>query len=274
MLTQVEVSTTQGQTLVLPLEYTDNGYLIREVEGLDPVKAVLVSSSFANQDGEQYQSSRREARNIIIKLGMIMGAAGSVRDLRARLYSIFMPKSIVRLRFISDEVDEPAVDIYGRVESCFAPLFVKEPIATISLMCHQPDFYDPVVVSIPGNTVSNVTEFQVDYSGSIETGFKFSMTLNRNLNEFTIFHRSSDNSLSTLEFSEPLLSGDTITISTVFGEKGAILTREDSNRSVLYGVTPVSNWINLFPGTNYIRVYAEGAAIPFVIEYNNKVGGL
>jgi hypothetical protein len=36
----------------------------------------------------------------------------------------------------------------------------------------------------------------------------------------------------------------------------------------------VSTWINFFPGTNYIRVYADGAAIPFTIEYTTKLGGL
>lgn len=272
MLTKVEVSTTQGQTLVLPLEYTNNGYVVQAIDGLDPVKAVIVSSSFANQDGEQYQSSRREARNITIKLGLEKGAAGSVRDLRTRLYTIFMPKSTVRLRFFSD--DEDAVDIYSKVESCFAPLFVQEPVATISLLCHQPDFYIPTPVVISGFTVATPTEIQVDYEGSIETGITLTMTLNRNLNSFTIYHRSSDNSLRSLEFNEPLLSGDKIVLSTVSGSKGATRTRAGSISSVLYGITPISNWINLFPGTNFIRVYAEGAALPFTIEYNTKIGGL
>jgi Phage tail protein. len=272
MLTKVEVSTTQGQTLVLPLEYTDNGYLIQEIEGLDPVKAVIASASFANQDGEQFQSSRREARNIIIKLGLEKGAAGSVRDLRTRLYAIFMPKATVRLRFFSD--DEPEVEIYAKVESCFAPLFVQEPIATISLLCHQPDFYIPTPVVISGETVSGITEFQVNYEGSVETGIKLTLLLTRDLNSFTIYHRSSDNSLNTLEFKEPVLLGDMLVISTISGDKGATLTRAGSIKSVLYGITPVSNWINLFPGTNHIRVHADGAAIPFSIDYTTKLGGL
>jgi hypothetical protein len=218
MLTKVEVSTTQGQTLVLPLEYTDNGYLIQDIEGLDPVKAVIASASFANQDGEQYQSSRREARNITIKLGLEKGAAGSVRELRARLYAIFMTKTTVRLRFFSD--DEPEVEIYAKVESCFAPLFVQEPVATISLFCHQPDFYVPTPVVISGETVNNAAEVQVNYVGSVETGIKLTLLLTRNLNNFTVYHRSSDNSLSTLEFNEPILLGDMLVISTVSGDKG------------------------------------------------------
>jgi hypothetical protein len=272
MLTKVEVFTAQGQTLVLPLEYANNGYLIQGIDGLDPVKATVVSSSFAGQDGEQYQTSRREARNIIFKLELKRGAAESVRDLRTRLYSIFSPKSTISLRFHDDE--DGVVDISGVVESCFAPLFVQEPVATISVLCHKPDFYVPTPIVVTGNTVSNSTEFQINYEGSIETGIKIALTLNRDMSQFTIYHRSPDNSIRSLEFNEPLLSGDIITIVTVAGEKSAILTRAGSNSSVLYGIAPVSHFITLFPGTNYLRVYAEGAAIPFTIEYTNKVGGL
>lgn len=272
MLTKVEVFTSQGQTLVLPLEYTDNGYLIAGIEGLDPVKATVVSSSFANQDGEQYQSSRREARNIVMKLEMLRGVAGSVRELRTRLYAIFMPKSSVRLRFHSD--DEDPVDISGIVEYCNAPLFTPEPEATISILCHKPNFYEPTPIVISGTTVSTNAEFQVNYEGSIETGVKIALALDRDLNEFTVYHRASDNSLSTLQFGEPMLSGDLLTINTSAGEKSATRKRAESNSSVLYGIDPMSSWITLWPGINYIRVYAEGAAIPFKIEYTNKIGGL
>jgi len=77
-----------------------------------------------------------------------------------------------------------------------------------------------------------------------------------------------------LEFKEPVLLGDMLVISTISGDKGATLTRAGSIKSVLYGITPVSNWINLFPGTNHIRVHADGAAIPFSIDYTTKLGGL
>jgi hypothetical protein len=122
--------------------------------------------------------------------------------------------------------------------------------------------------------VSTNTEFQINYEGSIETGIKVSLTLNRDLFEFVVYHRASDNSLSTLRFTENLLAGDVITINTAAGEKAATLTRAGSNSSLLYAIDPMSSWITLWPGLNYIRVYAEGAAVPFKIEYNNKIGGL
>jgi hypothetical protein len=86
----VEVTNTQGQTLVLPLEAYNDGYLLSEIEGLDPVKATLVSSSFANLDGEQQQSARREARNIVLHLDLLMGYGIPISALRRNLYIFFM----------------------------------------------------------------------------------------------------------------------------------------------------------------------------------------
>lgn len=272
MLYKVEILNSQGNTLVLPLEDFNNGYLVQSIDGLDPVKANIVSSSFAGVDGEQHQSSRREARNIIMKLGLKMGAAGSVSSLRAKLMGFLMPKAKVRLRFFRD--DGPDVDIYGIVETFACPQFVKEPVATISLMCHQPDFYVPHIYGSANYTTAGTDEHYIEYDGSIETGFELRLTVNRALSQFTIYQRSSEGTLNRMLFAEPLIAGDVLTISTVAGNKFARLTRAGSDSSLLYGVSPDSSWLNLYPGPNYIRVYATGAAIPYTITYNSKVGGL
>jgi hypothetical protein len=272
MVYKIEIRNTQGATLVLPLGDYSNGYLVKPIDGLDPVRANIVSSSFANMDGEQHQTSRREARDILMKLGLKMGAAGSVSSLRARLMKFFMPKSQVKLTFFRD--DEPNVDIYAIVESFKCPQFVKEPEATLSLRCHQPDFFVPTPYVIEGTTVSDSTEHVIEYDGSVETGIEFRLNIDRPISQFTIFQRSSEETLNRMLFAEPLIAGDVLTISTVSGNKHATLTRAGSDSSLLFGVAPDSSWINLFPGPNYIRVYTEGAAIPYTITYTSKVGGL
>jgi hypothetical protein len=273
MLTKVEISTDQGTTLELPLQDPSTGYLVKSIEGLDPVKATIVSSSFALMDGEQYQSSRRESRNILMKLGLEANyITETTRDLRKRLYSFLMPKSHVRLRFFVEE--EPTVEIYGRVESFESPSFTKDPEATISLICHQPDFYNPVSVVLEGDTVADISEFLVSYEGTVESGVVITLTVDRDLADFTVYHRPSDGVTRVLEFVEPLIAGDILKISTISGAKYATRTRAGLTESVLYGVSPYSNWINLFPGPNNLRVYAEGAPVPYTIEYTDKFGGI
>src|SRR5690242_8791578 len=126
MIVQVEATNSRGSVLELPIDDVLNGLVMQEIEGLDPVKATIVTSSFAQQDGVQYQSSRRDQRDIKLSIGLEPDyTVSTVRGLRSQLYRHFMPKSEVQLRFIDD--DGLAVLISGRVETCEAPPFVEEP---------------------------------------------------------------------------------------------------------------------------------------------------
>lgn len=273
MITSVEVRTNQGGLLQLPLQDPDGGYLVKSIDGLDPVKANIVSSSFASRDGEQYQSSKREKRNILLKLGYEPDyASQSVRTLRNALYGFFMPKSEVSLRFIDSDV--PYVDISGRVETFDSPLFAKDPEATISLLCMNPDFYDPTVITFEGDTVANTDEELIDYEGTVNTGAIFELLVDREVNDFTIYHRPPDNSLRSLVFAYPLITDDIVRINSVPGQKAVTLIRGGNETSILYGVSPTSSWLTLEPGENHLRVYTEGDPIPYTIAYTNKFGGL
>lgn len=273
MLTKVEVRTRQGTLLNLPLEDVDNGFIIEEIEGLDPVKATLVSSSVAQVDGAQYHSSRREPRNLKFKIGLEPDYINSsVKSLRTRLYSFFMPKSEVDLRFIDSDGLE--VDISGRVESCDSPLFSKDPEVDVSIMCFAPDFYDRTPVVINELTTSTTDEILIPYEGTVETGVRFTLHVDRSLTQFNFYHRPPDGTLRSLNFARAMVVDDVLVISTVPGSKGAALTRANVVSSALDSISPQSNWIELQPGDNYIRVYAEGAGVPFDLEYTTKYGGL
>lgn len=276
MLVRVEVTTSQGTLLVLPLDDISDGLALQEVEGLDPVKATLVSSSFAGEDGEQFHSARRESRNIKFKIGLEPDyVATSVRDLRKRLYAFFMPKTQVNLRFYM--ADGLYVDILGRIESFDAPLFVQEPEANISLMCYDSDFIDPVQKQLLNQaSVSTTQEILVQYplEGTVETGGVFTIRPNRALSAFTIYHRPPDGTLRMLDFSIALVAGDVLQISTVTGAKAITLTRGNTISSGLYGMSPQSSWVELQPGDNYLRFYATGASIPYDFTYYTRYGGL
>lgn len=273
MITKIEVRSSRGDILTLSLLDASNGYLIEDIQGLDPVDANIVSSSFAQLDGEQYQSSRREKRNIILKLGYEPDfVTQTVQGLRGGLYSFFMPKSNVTLTFYIDGA--PTVSINGYVEKFQSPLFTADPVATISLLCFDPDFYTPDTKVLSKNSTASTTEQRLDYNGSVETGFLFTFNINRAVDQFSIYARQGDTVPGALDFIGSLLDGDVLRISTVQGNKYATLTRAGVQTSVLYSVSPYSNWLELFPGANYIRVYADGAPIPYTIEYQEKFGGL
>jgi hypothetical protein len=273
MITLLEARNVQGSLLGLTVDDVSEGLVLEDVDGLHPVKATIVSSSFANLDKQEYQSSRRESRDITITIGLEPDyTETTVSDLRKRLYGYFMPKSAVNLRLVDS--DDLEVEINGRVESCEAPLWAKEPQMIVVVRCLDSDFVelDPTVV--PGNTVSTVTEFEIDYDGNVETGFEFVLNVNRTLGAFSVYQTPPDNSSRVIEFEGSLVAGDTLTITTIPGEKEVVLTHSGVDTSVLYAISPQSNWLELMQGVNKFRVYATGAAIPFTITYKTRYGGL
>ena len=273
MLSRVDVYSERGLVLSLPIFDQTEGYLVKDIAGLDPVDAVLGYSSQANQDDEQEQSAKRVKRNIIFKLGYEPNYVDdSVEILRDRLSQFFMPKSNIRMRFFSDT--KPTVDISGRVEKFSSPLFAKDPEATISVICAKSSFVGLNSLTFGGNTTAGTTELEQTYDGTIETGGLFRILPNRSVNEFTIYNRLPDDSVQSQEFVYPLLNGDILEINSVNLNKSARLTRGGTTSSVLFGISPYSQWLNLYPGVNKLRVAATGAAIPWTFQYANKYGGL
>lgn len=275
MLTLTEIRNIAGSVLSLQLNDVTDGFVLRDIKGLDPVNATLISSDYAQQDGAQFHSARRLTRNIIFVLNLEPERSTTpttVKELRSQLYSYFMPKSQVELRFIDSA--GLTVTITGRVESFDSPLFASESAVNVSVLCFDPDFTKLTSETISGDTVSDTTETLVAYDGTVETGIEFVLSLDRAEDAFTIYHRAPSGVITSLDFAASLLTDDILTINTITGSKGAVLTRATVDSSVLYGVSAQATWIELQPGDNYIRVYATGAAIPYEITYTKRYGGL
>lgn len=271
--TKLDVTNRKGDILSLTMEENDTGYQVASIEGLDPVKANLVSTSYANSDGEQYQSGKRGARNIKIKLDLDPDFdPNTYASLRRDLYSYFMPKSQVSLRFyLSTGL---YLDIVGIVEEMSAPLFAQDPLVDISVMCFQPDFTDPRIISVDGFSVDDTTNTTINYPGTVETGTVLTLNLNRDIDDFTIYNMDEAGKLYQLDFSGELLDGDELVVSSLRGSKGITLTRASVSSPFLYGRSAQSSWIEFAEGLNQFRVYAEGDPIPYVLEYVVRYGGL
>lgn len=272
-MTKLDIRNTQGTLLTLPLDDVSDGLVLQDVGGLGPVKATLSASSYAGSDKSQFQSAKREARNITLEFGFQPDyVTTTVSSLRDRLYHFFMSKRKVFMRFFTSDGLE--VDISGIVESCEPAIFTKEPTVNVSIMSYDVDFIALEPIEVEGDTVSDSTETTIVYEGSTEVGYVFVLNLNRTLSEFTIYHRPPDGTLLQLNFAGSLLSGDILTISTVEGNKYATLNRSGTVSSVMYGVLPGSKYTKFDQGDNMIRVYAEGAAIPYTITYTSLYGAL
>lgn len=273
MIEKVNVSNALGATLSIELGDPTSGLLVEEIGGMGPVKATIVESTAAGVDGAQLQSMRREGRDITFKINLEPDyVTETVWDLRQQVYNFFMTKMKVSLRFFM--TSGLYVDIAGAVETCEPDIFTAEPAMNVSIRCSKPDFIDPNSTTMNMNTTDLSTVTDIDYEGSVESGIVLTLNVNRTLNEFTIYNTPSDGVLRQLDFSAALQAGDVLQISTIRGSKYVTLTRASVTSSLLYAVSPQSNWIEFFQGINKFRLYAVGAAIPYTIQYTTKYGGL
>lgn len=280
MLTLVEARSPLGSLLSLPMGDPSSGIYIQDIEGLGPVKATLVSSSFAGEDGEQYHSMRREARDVKLTLGLEPDyVTSTVRALRARLYNYFMSGMPVNLRFYdTDGAIQLTVGIDGRVESCDPAVFTQEPAMEVGIRCFKPDFLELVDKTVNGTTTATSTDTTVSYTGTVETGIVFTMTATKAIANFTVYHTPPDGIVRSFYYNDPLAVGDKLEISTVPGSKYVRKTASGQNSytSLLRGMSPSSNWIEFQPGPNKVRVSVPAGAdgVAWTMKYTNRHGGL
>jgi hypothetical protein len=272
MLTKIEARNSQGDVLVLPMADISGGYSVQEIDGLGPVKTTIVTSKFAGTDGVQVQSKTREARNITFKIGYEPNySSNTVSSLRDNLYDYFSSELSVDLRFYLD--DGRVVSNTGHIEDFQTTIFSKTPAADISIIA-DPDFIELEDVTITGNSVNTTTETNVPYTGNADTPSEFSLAINRTLSQFTVYYRTPDGVLRNMDVASSFLAGDVVNINSTPGNKSITLTRNNVVSSILYAFSPQSTWHFLSKGTNTIRVYATGAAIPYTLKYRRRYGGL
>lgn len=272
-LTQVNVQNAKNNVLTLPLSDTSGGFEVRDIQGLDPVKASLVSSQMAQVDGAQLQNTRRDTRNITMKVGIKPDyLQHTVQTLRTKLYDYFLPKASITLSFYLDGV--VYATIQGTVESCENNMFSADPEVNISIICYDPDFYAPASVIVSGNTVASTALQAISYAGSSPAGIIFTLNVNRDIPGFKLYNTQPDGTLQIFDYEGTILNGDTVIITSIPLKKSAMITRNQQTFSGLYYVQAPSDWINLENGINDFRCFVTGAAIPYTIEYLAKYGGI
>lgn len=274
MLTKVEIRTIDGALLALPIFDPSTGYVVTDIEGLDPVDAQLTSSALAGMDGEVLQASRFNARDIVFRIDLKEEYTSlSTGGLRANLYKFFMPKTRIAMRFFVEGM--PTTEIVGHVEKLESPRFVQEPYAYISVRCFDPDFVGIDPVNRSGITVDNNNTIDVDYVGTVPTGFNFTINVNRSILTLNIYNLTPTGEQQDMELRGGFSSGDKVQIDSNPGNLDISLTRGATTTPVLFRLSNKATWVRFEPGLNKFRVRTPaGAPMPWGFYYNPRYGGL
>jgi Phage tail protein RIFT-related domain len=180
VLTQLKAYSSWHSASVLPFDEAGAAETdliqVRNIDGLDPVKASVNTTPFGSVDGASYVGSSVPSRNIVLTLNPNPNWDNwTFESLRRLLYSYFMPKRPTRLVFYSD--DMVPVKIEGIVEGVTVNPFSKNPELLVSIICPDPYFIalEPTVITGQSVRAGGATEI-LEYNGTVEAGFYVRVT--------------------------------------------------------------------------------------------------
>lgn len=259
---------------------------IRNIDGLGPVKADILTSPLADAGGEEYAGNFVGKRNVVLKIGLAPDwVTQTMEELRLQLYKYFMSGKWVKLRFISTHLQD--VEIEGYTESVEPNIFSKDPELIVSVVCPQSAFVAVTSTVIQGSTIdwTGDPSVMVPYEGNIPTGFEMHLTYPS---------AQYDTSVSSWDFDLRIINDDRPLEAALFGIWGVKVWAQQELKigsvpgnkfaqyynpvsqvitNILGKVQDGSIWPQLIPGDNGIRVYS-GLDIPFTLTYFSRYGGL
>ena len=246
-------------------------YFLKDATGLGPVQASIVTSPYGMLDGTQFQSSRREMRNMTFTVGYRPDyAVYGIQELRRQLYLSIYPKARVKVEFFF--VDGQKFWINGVVESVEPNLFSSDPELVISVLCMEPDFRSATETVVP--FVRNADK-PVLYSGDTPVGILLRSVQDKAYGSIlmTVINTTPLGTIEQLTLSPITQSGDRLEISTVDRAKGIWNVRAGVTTSLLYSLQTNATWIKLYPGSNTLRVNTTRTH-QYELVYTELRGGL
>lgn len=311
MIKSVKVTNHLGESIDLELMSPEkSGFVIADVQGLDPAKATINITELAGRDGAQINSSRVSSRNIVFTLifleskraSQTAGVSNSIEDIRQKSYKYFPIKKLVSIEITTD--NRIAVTS-GYVESNEINIFSKMQSTTISIICPdaylyakfkeyksissvQPMFEFPFenesltvkMLEFGSIVIGGTTNLYYDGDADIGAVFKIhflGLATNIKLyNNLTLEEMNIDTDRMEILTGAPISEGDDIIISTIKGNKFAILVRDGNFINILNCLDRDPVWFQITKGDNLFGYIAETNAenLQVTIEYQKAFEGI
>lgn len=176
----LKVENTNGQ--ILTLTQNESDYQVVSIDGLNPPKAVINSSTTPGMDGSKFNSSRLEERNIVITVKI----NGDIERNRINLYSYLRTKQWCKVYYKNGVRD---VYIEGYVESIDCDLFTDNELMQISIICQNPYFKELREIIDDVSKLVHTFEFPFSFgnNGATQNGVNFVQSSLDNAKEFSAY---------------------------------------------------------------------------------------
>lgn len=282
MITRLELFSRQPSAPTLPLGGfmpSDDPVFVRNIDGLGPVKADVLTTELASGRDELYKDSKSGKRNIVLSLGLNPNWVDqTMSTLRQFLYAYLIPQQWCKLRFTSNHM--PTVDIEGYVESFDPNMFSEDPEIQVSIICPKPDFIEIESTIYTGVVGDGTTELEFVYLGTVDTGFE----LRIEASEANADYNGSITIKNTAWDIEQIFVADPVVVnllkyfkmSSLRGAKRVqnVAASGGAITNLLAKMTDDSVWPILMPGENLFSVAGEEPGQLWTFAYFNRFGGL
>lgn len=157
MIKSVTATNHLGESLTMELMRPEkSGFIVKSIEGLNPVNSEINSVKLARSHGARYNSSRLATRSIVLNIAFYDDGIRTVESLRHTIYKYFPDNN--KLRFtIESDTRTVYTDCY--VESNEVEIFSNDEICSITLFCPDPFLYSTKGGHVTFNMIEPAFEF-------------------------------------------------------------------------------------------------------------------
>lgn len=299
MIKSVTITNHLDESIKLDLfNPEESGFIIKNIEGLGPVKANINFKDLATNDGSIDNSARLSSRNIVMSLQFI--ESPTIEETRLKCYKYFPIKRNIKFLI---ETDSRICETIGRVETNVPTIFSDAEGCQISILCPSPYFSsagedgtnqtifygtEPLFEFpfsnesltedlIEFGSIENQTEGTIYYDGDAEIGITIQIHAVGEAEGLAIYNtktreimRINDDKLKSL-IGSGIQAGDEITITTSRGEKGIYMLRGGVTTNILNSLEKPIKWFQLSKGDNTFAYTASAGLTNLQFRIENKV---
>lgn len=296
MIKAITITNHLNESIRLELTQPEkSGFIIRNIEGLGPVKANINFTEMATVDGALDNSARIGTRNIVISLIFLENP--TIEDTRLMSYKYFPNKRKIKFGI---ETDNRNCETYGRVEDNVPSIFDKKEGCEISILCADPYFYSTGTETtmfygieplfefpfennsltenlIEFGEIKQYTEGSVFYEGDIEIGVTITIHAIGPASGITIYNLRTSEIMSINDekliaiMGSGIRAGDDIIITTSKGEKGIVFVRSGITTNILNVLGKPIKWFQLSKGDNVFAYRANEGLENLQFKIENKI---
>ena len=299
MIKSVTITNHLDESIKLDLfNPEESGFIIKNIEGLGPVKANINFKELATNDGSIDNSARLSSRNIVMSLQFM--ESPTIEETRLKSYKYFPIKRNIKFLI---ETDNRICETIGRVETNVPTIFSNAEGCQISILCPNSYFYsagengtnqmifygtEPLFEFpfsnesltedlIEFGSIENRTEGTIYYDGDAEIGITIQIHAVGEAEGLVIYNtktreimRINDDKLKSL-IGSGIQAGDEITITTSRGEKGIYMLRSGVITNILNALEKPIKWFQLSKGDNTFAYTASAGLTNLQFRIENKV---